>query len=719
MPDKNMVDLYRFAWPASRLGEAIEYLARKEGISPESAVSSPVLPQNLSLAGDEALGRWVETVADRFGLEAEPVDVSFGQAEELVRAMGPALLRLPSDSEGERRFLILLKDGRTRVPVVAPDDLSVHHVRPEIVRDALCHEREAPFRESTEQLLNDAGIPEERRAQVRRVILDEQLGQHRIGGCWLVRLPPSADLWRLVRRARLTRPLFLLTAGFIVQQLLLICSWWMIGRGALQGHFDWGWLLAWALISLTIIPFQIMVIRSQSRVALGMGGLFKQRLLFGLLHLEPEEIRHQGAGQFLGRVMESAAFEQLALSGGFIAILAVIQIGMAAVILSLGTGGSFHTLLLLIWLAVTVIMGWLYFRRSMPWTDIYQDMTNDLVERMIGYRTRLAQEDPEHWHDEEDRILSGYLKRSEELDRIGALLDIIPRSWVLFGLVGIAYAFINMQSSPAALAISLGGILLAFQALTSLVMGVRSFVEAMTAWKQVGPLFRAATRHHDTQSAALVGLPDMQQTPEAGHLLVTAGELDFRYRDRRRPVLRNCNLQIYRGDRLLLEGPSGGGKSTLAAVLAGLRVPESGLLLLEGLDRQSLGSDEWRRRVVAAPQFHENHVFSETFVFNLLMGRRWPPLPEDLREADEVCRELGLGELIERMPAGLRQMIGESGWQLSHGERSRLYIARAILQKADLVILDESFGALDPENLRLALRCVLNRAPTLLVIAHP
>jgi len=65
------------------------------------------------------------------------------------------------------------------------------------------------------------------------------------------------------------------------------------------------------------------------------------------------------------------------------------------------------------------------------------------------------------------------------------------------------------------------------------------------------------------------------------------------------------------------------------------------------------------------------------------------------------------------------QMVGESGWQLSHGERSRLFMARALLQNADLLIFDESFAALDPENLRLALDCALRRAKTLLVIAHP
>jgi ATP-binding cassette subfamily B protein len=63
--------------------------------------------------------------------------------------------------------------------------------------------------------------------------------------------------------------------------------------------------------------------------------------------------------------------------------------------------------------------------------------------------------------------------------------------------------------------------------------------------------------------------------------------------------------------------------------------------------------------------------------------------------------------------------VGETGWQLSHGERTRLYIGRALFQEADLVILDESFSSLDPENLQKVMSCVKKRATTLIVIAHP
>jgi ABC-type multidrug transport system fused ATPase/permease subunit len=120
-----------------------------------------------------------------------------------------------------------------------------------------------------------------------------------------------------------------------------------------------------------------------------------------------------------------------------------------------------------------------------------------------------------------------------------------------------------------------------------------------------------------------------------------------------------------------------------------------------------------------APQFHENHVFSGSLAFNLLMGRRWPPRPEDLQDAEAVCREIGLGPLLDRMPSGLFQVVGETGWQLSYGERARLYLARALLQGSDLLILDESFRALDPATLRDTAECVRNRASSLIVIAHP
>jgi ATP-binding cassette subfamily B protein len=675
-----------------------------------------MLPEGIERHGGQALGQWIEAAACWLGLEAEPVEAPYSELERLLHSGSPALIRLPSD--GDPRFLVLL-GGRRRTVELLGTDLVVHRLGTEVVRAVLCRKLEAPLALEVEQLLGKAGIPRQRWARARAAILRQRPSATRIYGIWCLHLPPGASIWCQVRHARLTRRLLALVGAHAVHYLLWLLAWWMLGRGALQGRLDAGWLLAWALLLLTLIPLRLLATWSQGLLALGAGGLLKQRLLYGALRLKPEEIRHQGVGQLLGRVLESEAVEALALSGGFLGLVAGIECAMAAAILGLGAGGWFHALLLLGWVAFALCLGWHYFRRRCGWTEARLGMTHDLVERMVGHRTRLAQEAREHWHAGEDQALEHYLERSQTMDRAAAwLLALVPRGWLLAGLLGLAPAFVASRASPAALAIGLGGILLGYRALQKLATGLSHLAGAAIAWRQAVPLLHAAARPEASGSLTFALAPDALGSSK-GQPLLEAHDLVFRYRDRGEPVLQGVSLRVCTGDRLLLEGPSGAGKSTLASLLIGLRPPESGLLLLDGLDRQTLGSAGWRRRVVAAPQFHENHVLTETLAFNLLMGRRWPPQPEDLQEAEAICRELGLGDLLQRMPAGLLQMVGETGWQLSHGERSRLYLARALLQGADLVILDESFAALDPETLHRCLRCVLDRAPALLVIAHP
>ena len=723
MTNRNL-NIHSLAWPVSRLGEALEILAQKTGFS-SNPPELPLPPKHFEQADNQAIGQWLERAATRLGLETEAVESPYTEVEQMVQRAGPALLRLPGFESPH--FLVLLKGGWWKLSLIAPD-LSVCRVPPKPIRDALTDEIEAPLATPINQLLSDAGVPQERRARAKTAIMREQLSSVQIKGCWLLRLSPAISFWQQMRQARLPR----YTLGIIILHLILsgfngVSSWVMV-HASLQGEFDRVWLLAWGLILFTTIPFQIGMVWTQSLLTIGMGSLFKQRLLYGTLQLKPEEISHQGIGQFLGRVMESEAVESLFLSGGFGALIALIELVMALVVLTVGTGGWLHAVLLLLWIILALLMIWRYFKLSRDWLIHYRSMTNDLVERMVGHRTRLAQEDHQHWHDEEDQMVARYLMLSEKQDKVGMQIQaLINRGWLLVGIAGLAYSFILNPSSPEQLAVSLAGIMLASKALSSIVSGLQSVINLMNAWGEVSPLFHAASRGKDTSTSVM--LPETNNPDETASSpqskdvyqqpIIAARDLYFRYREYGQPILRGCSLQINKGDRILLEGPSGGGKSTLAAILVGLRSPESGLLLLHGLDQHTLGPDEWRRRVVSAPQFHENHVLTETFSFNLLMGRQWPPSPEDMEEAEKICRELGLGELLDRMPAGFQQMVGESGWQLSHGERSRLFMARALLQNADMIVLDESFAALDPENLQRALQCVLNRAPTLLVIAHP
>jgi ATP-binding cassette subfamily B protein len=715
---KNTINLTSMGWSASRLHEAVSALARKTGFLLHKSRQSSIL----TLSGyegaedDNTIEQWMTITSQKLGIETEAVELSYAELEQKVQQIGPALVRLPG--KGASRFLAILKGNKKWIKVITPD-YTVQRITPMQLRDELADELEAPLTTPIQTLLTDAGIPERRQAFTKVAILREQLSMAHIGGCWLLRLSPGDDFLKQLFHAHLPGYLLIILGVSLIGQLFILLEWWVIGRSVLEGHFEWAWMSAWALLLFTAIPLQLLSTWIQSLFSLGLGSLFKQRLLYGILQLEPEEVRHQGSGQFLGLVMEAESLESLALSGGLTAIVAILSLFIAVAVLAIGASGGLQVLLLLSWMAFTGWICWYYYIKENEWVTIYREMTNDLVERMVGHRTRLAQEDPSHWHDEEDEFLNRYLQQSEKVDRINIIIKaVIGRGWMIVGFMGVAYTFIVAPIATTSLAISIGGILLASQALNQFVTGISSFTSVMITWKQVGPLFQAATRHQKKQSAKFI-LPKIIKRKQASEPVLTAQNLIFRYQENTAPILQSCHLKIQQGDRLLLEGPSGGGKSTLSALLAGLRIPESGELKLWGIDQKIIGIEGWRQRIVTAPQFHENHVLTETFSFNLLMGRRWPPLQEDLEEAEAICRELGLGDLLERMPAGFQQMIGESGWQLSHGERSRLYIARAILQQADLVILDESFAALDPENLKRALQCVLKRAPSLLVIAHP
>ena len=721
----NIDALAPLAWDVSKLGTVLELLARKRNLLPHAGVTAPDLTgfgKPVRSQDGDALKQWLDDAASELGIEIEPVSITYAEVDDFGRGASPALLQLPNQNDNDPpRFLAILKEGRRDVSILRPD-LQVQQIRFEQVRDALCDSLESPILQETEQLLALAGTPRENWARARRAMTRERLmragsGSARVGNGWILRLSPGANLWRQARHERVWGLLLRYLGINAAQKGFELGAWGILGASALAGRFDWGWLGAWALLLLTGAACRMPAQHARGAIRRKIMGV-KQWLTYNALKLDPDNIRHQGAGQFLASIMASSTMEDRIGSGSVMIFVSLVELGVFTALLTFGAGGWLHAALLVAWTAVTLLLGWRYWRIGQIWNATYHQMTSDLAERMAGHRTRLAQEDRQRWHTDEDAMLANYLEQSEELDQIQVQLRaLVARGWMVVGLAGLAYPFITAQPTQAQLLIGLGGVLLASQSLNSLAEDIVTLITGMLAWQQVQALVKVAGANGETIAAPVS--PGKSAAPDGQVPVLIARNLVFRYRARARAILRECNLKIQEGDRVLLEGPSGGGKSTLAALLAGLRKPESGLLLSRGLDRQTIGADKWRRNVVAVPQFHENHVFTETFAFNLLMGRRWPPLPEDLEMAEAICRELGLGDLLDRMPAGLEQPIGESGWQLSHGERSRLYIARALLQDADLVVLDETFGTLDPENLQRAMQCVLKRAPTLMVIAHP
>ncbi|MFL6846699.1 MAG: ATP-binding cassette domain-containing protein [Allosphingosinicella sp.] len=703
-----------FLWPLDRVGEGLEELSRRSGLRRSLPSDALKVPAAIAAGNFRNLSDWFEWAAEHLGIQADLVQTPLPEIPALIRAGGPAVF--PSSLLGGHGVLLLIGWKRGRPQMLCPD-LRIRPCDPEHLRALICWYIEGPALPEITRLLRAAGIDEARLPRVRAAMLREQLGHYAIERIWILRLSPSANFWKQLTRIGALGKVAALTAVFAVSYVAEIAGWALIGSAALGGTFDLGWFSAWLLLMASMIPLQAIGGWCSATLALDAGRLLKARLLAGALRMSSDSVKRQGVGQLLSRVVESQALESLSLNGGMMLLRSIIQFGFAAWILSQGVAATIHLLMLAGWTLLALALSWRYFRRLRAWSLARLDMTHDLIETMVGHRTRLAQEPPGRSHAGEDASLRNYLHLSGAMDfsSVTTMLG-ISSGWVILGLIGLVPAFVgNLDVSSTGMAISLGGILYAQRALVGIAEGLAATGRAIVAWTQVGPMFHAA--RNKTSSQTYVTLEQIESDVVRAPL-IDAQAIAFAYPASNETVIEGTDLLIAHGERLLLEGPSGGGKSTLAGLLTGLNKPRSGLLLLNGLDRHTLG-DDWHRLATSAPQFHENHILSGSVAFNLLMGREWPAPPELYREAEALCEELGLGPLLARMPGGMKQYVGETGWQLSHGERSRIFLARALLQGAHLTVLDESFAALDPETLALCLDCSLKRARTLMVIAHP
>jgi ABC-type multidrug transport system fused ATPase/permease subunit len=179
-------------------------------------------------------------------------------------------------------------------------------------------------------------------------------------------------------------------------------------------------------------------------------------------------------------------------------------------------------------------------------------------------------------------------------------------------------------------------------------------------------------------------------------------------------VLQGVSLRVEPGQMVALVGSSGAGKSTLVSLVPRLYDVDAGSVRLGGVDVRELSFDSIRDTVGVVTQ--DGHLFHDTIEANLRYARP-EATDDDLWEALASAR---LGDLVASLPDGLRTVVGERGYRLSGGERQRLTIARLLLARPRVVVLDEATAHLDSES-ELAVQEALSVAlagRTSLVIAH-
>lgn len=221
----------------------------------------------------------------------------------------------------------------------------------------------------------------------------------------------------------------------------------------------------------------------------------------------------------------------------------------------------------------------------------------------------------------------------------------------------------------------------------------------------------ALRRIHTVLSAPRIGSGAVDAVPN-GPVRIELRGVGFRYTPTGPPVLDGFDLVLEPGTATAIVGPSGSGKSTVLSLLAGLREPSSGRVLVDGADAADLTADA--RRSLASMVFQHPYLFDGTVRENLLAEG------VDPADVDEAARLARVDTVVRRLPEGWDTRVGEGGASLSGGERQRVSIARALLKPAPLLLVDEATSALDTENEAAVAAAVAadRRGRTRVIVAH-
>ncbi|EFH3097828.1 ATP-binding cassette domain-containing protein [Escherichia coli] len=206
--------------------------------------------------------------------------------------------------------------------------------------------------------------------------------------------------------------------------------------------------------------------------------------------------------------------------------------------------------------------------------------------------------------------------------------------------------------------------------------------------------------------------PEIEIVADMGPISLETNGLSYRYDSQSAPIFSALSLSVAPGESVAITGASGAGKTTLMKVLCGLFEPDSGRVLINGIDIRQIGINNYHRMIACVMQ--DDRLFSGSIRENICgfaeeMDEEWMV---------ECARASHIHDVIMNMPMGYETLIGELGEGLSGGQKQRIFISRALYRKPGILFMDEATSALDSESEHFVNVAIKNMNITRVIIAH-
>lgn len=309
------------------------------------------------------------------------------------------------------------------------------------------------------------------------------------------------------------------------------------------------------------------------------------------------------------------------------------------------------------------------------------------------------------------RVTDDYYKKSVDIQQKGfiieKMLSFIMSLQHLF-LGGSMFGVIAFVGYFAVLGrVTTGGLLLVVNGIQKMTWPLFNISENLPKIFTSGDLIRKMEKTLENSDTFMetLDLPEFREEIEFS-------KVEFSYEDSEQTILSDINLKLKKNGKYLVVGPSGGGKSTLLKLFRKYFNPSMGTIKIDGQNLKDIKREQYYKLIGNVEQ--QVFIFEDTIRNNLTLYKDYSQ-----EEITAAINSSGLADFVKRLPNGLDTIIYDNGKNISGGERSRLVIARALLSKASILLMDEAFASLDMDRAKEIEKTILSlKDMTVINVSH-